>query len=199
MWILDSDIKFAESDSVWRKSGFSTDMLKSMYITAGFARAWLLSRAFPNRGSTFYRRISGWSDNGHYDSARLKNGMRVSHHHCPVVGQRRISSYVWCMHVRILPGSMTVCRPWFSPCSFFPCSLRDHISNGTRRSSLFRPKGQRHVGQRVGVEVEHLKYADFDLENVRLVCNFVTGRGSGQWQGGYRKFLFICSRFLIST
>ena len=111
----------------------------------------------------------------YYYSARLKNGMRVSHHHCPVVGQRRISSYVWSMHVRILPGSMTVCRPWFSPCSFFPCSLRDHVSNGTRRSSLFRPKGQRHVGQRVGVEVGHLKYADFDLENLRLVRNFLTG------------------------
>lgn len=60
-------------------------------------------------------------------------------------------------------------------------------------------RGSAHVGRSVGVGVGHLKYADFDLENVRLVCNFVTGRGSGQWQGGYRKFLFICSRFLIST
>ena len=54
------------------------------------------------------------------------------------------------------------------------------------------------MGQRVGVEVGHLKYADFDLENVRLVCNFVTGRGSGQWQGGYRKFsLYSIQVFFI--
>lgn len=37
-------------------------------------------------------------------------------------------------------------------------------------------------------EVGHLKYADFDLENLRLVHNFLTGRGIGQWQGDYRNF-----------
>lgn len=46
------------ADSVWCKSGFLTDMLKSMYITAGFALAWLLSRAFPNRGNTFFGLIT---------------------------------------------------------------------------------------------------------------------------------------------
>lgn len=42
-----------DADSVWHEPGFLTDMLKSMYITAGFALAWLLSRAFPNQGSTW--------------------------------------------------------------------------------------------------------------------------------------------------